>query len=626
MACRALRVLCPNHGNALDLFQDPAYHNRRTGSPASPLLAVPVVRCFLRRVLAILSVLTVLLGSSSALADKRDLTIMPKVAPGSVPITGEHWALLVGIDKYRDPQIPTLNTAVKDAVAVRDLLIERYGFKADRMHTLLNEQATREGIEGALYRLGQQAGPNDSVFIYYAGHGQTDIEKVRGWWVPFDAKANEPATFIKNASVRDEIAAMKAKHVYLVADSCFSGTLFAQSRTMPAFNDKFFARLYQSKSRWGLTSGMNEPVADQGKGGHSIFAYFFLKTLRENEDPYLVPSHIYDQLAPLVGRNAEQQPRSEPLQGAGDEGGQFVFRLVGAATAKTGASAAKPDPAPSAARTQAEQELKALEAQERHVEEQQKLAAVQQEIERKKKQIEDKKKTVIEEARVRPPSAPSQMGRELTGKDGAPMLLVPAGEFLYGDNNQRMTLPAFYMDKYELTTSRYAKFLQEAGRRKPHKWEEVSQVSDGNRPVIGVTWHDADAYCRQYGKRLPTEQEWEKAARGTDGRKYPWGNEEPTSQHAKYELDGNRVPSWNGYATLATVESYESGRSPYGMYHMAGNVWEWTSSDYDSARNVIRGGSWYNEAHVMPSTVRRGVRPDIWDTTQFGFRCAQDAR
>lgn len=246
----------------------------------------------MRHALAILSVLTVLLGSSSALADKRDLNLMPKVAPGSVPISGEHWALIVGIDKYRDREIPALGTAVKDAEAVRDLLIERYGFKADRVRTLLNEQATRVAIEGALYRLGQQAGPNDSVFIYYAGHGQTDIEKVRGWWVPHDAKADDPATFIKNASVRDEIAAMKAKHVYLVADSCFSGTLFAQSRSMPLLNDKFFARLYQSKSRWGLTSGMNEPVADQGKGGHSIFAYFFLKVLRENEDPYLVPSHI----------------------------------------------------------------------------------------------------------------------------------------------------------------------------------------------------------------------------------------------------------------------------------------------------------------------------------------------
>ena len=605
----------------------------------------------MRRVLAILSVLTVLLGSSYALADKRDLTIMPKVAPGSVPIAGENWALLVGIDKYRDREIPALGTAVKDAEAVRDLLSERYGFKADRVRTLFNEQATRVAIEGALYRLGQQAGPNDSVFIYYAGHGQTDIEKVRGWWVPHDAKADDPATFIKNASVRDEIAAMKAKHVYLVADSCFSGTLFAQSRSMPLLNDKFFARLYQSKSRWGLTSGMNEPVADQGKGGHSIFAYFFLKVLRENEDPYLVPSHIYDQLAPLVGRNAEQQPRSEPLQGAGDEGGQFVFRLAAGAAVRQqpAASAGSSGSAElEAERQRLQAERDAFAREKREADERAKLEAERRRIEEERKRFAEEQRQAelerkkIEEARVRPPGAPGQTGHEIIGKDGAPMLLVPAGEFLYRDNNQplslpaqRLSLPAFYMDKFELTTSRYAKFLQETGREKPIKWNEVSLVSDGDKPVIGVTWHDADAYCRQYGKRLPTEQEWEKAARGTDGRQYPWGNEEPTSRHAKYGAVRNGQFSWNGYATLATVESYESGRSPYGMYHMAGNVSEWTSSDHElrdsplpplvfkPGSKVYRGGAWYMTAFGLPSAHRFWLPPTARDIG-LGFRCVQD--
>ncbi len=322
--------------------------------------------------------------------DKRGITVMPRVASGSVPIAGEYRALIVGIDKYK--HVPPLETAVKDAVALRDVLIARYGFRRDRIIELLNEQATRTGIEDALFRLGQEAGPEDSVFIYYAGHGQTDTEKLRGWWVPVEGKEKSPGTFITNASIRDAIAAMKAKHVYLVADSCFSGTLFAKSRSLPPLNDKFFARLYQNKSRWGLTSGMNEPVADQGKDGHSIFAYFFLKLLRENEEPYLVPSHIYAQLGPLVGRNADQVPQSEPIQGAGDEGGQFVLRLSTGAAGKSGvggSGAAKSETAKSTALSKAEQELKALEAQERQVEEQNKLAAIQQQIEEKKKNIEE---------------------------------------------------------------------------------------------------------------------------------------------------------------------------------------------------------------------------------------------
>ncbi len=221
----------------------------------------------------------------------------------------------------------------------------------------------------------------------------------------------------------------------------------------------------------------------------------------------------------------------------------------------------------------------------------------------------------------------SQTDREITGRDGAPMVLVPAGEFLYGDDNQRMSLPAFYMDKYKVTTARYAAFMQATGRAAPAMWNEVSWVSDGDRPVIGVTWEDGGAYCHHYGKRLPTEQEWEKAARGTDGRKYPWGSEEPTSRHANF----NKCCQWNGYGTLATVGSYEAGKSPYGIYDLAGNVWEWTSSVYDPdgtyKNGVIRGGSWLNEAFYLRSSYRTWGPPRMkLHPYFFGFRCAQDAR
>ncbi len=225
--------------------------------------------------------------------------------------------------------------------------------------------------------------------------------------------------------------------------------------------------------------------------------------------------------------------------------------------------------------------------------------------------------------RAPPPVPHVGTGGEITGKDGAPMGLVPAGEFLYGDDNQRMSLPAFYIDKYEVTTRLYAKFLQATRQL----WSEVSRVGDGDRPVIGVTWEEAEAYCRHYGKRLPTEQEWEKAARGTDGRRYPWGNEEPTSRHAHF----NKCCQWNGYGTLATVGSYEAGKSPYGLYDLAGNVWEWTSSVYNPAgkwkNGVIRGGSWVNDAAFLRSAYRTWGPPRMkLHPYFFGFRCAQDAR
>jgi len=223
-------------------------------------------------------------------------------------------------------------------------------------------------------------------------------------------------------------------------------------------------------------------------------------------------------------------------------------------------------------------------------------------------------------------SLPKQMPIEITGKDGAPMVLVPAGEFTMGSNDgdadekpeRLVTLEAFLIDKYEVSTKLYAKFIQAIGRSQPDGWsQQVALVGSGDRPVVNVTWHDADAYCRHYGKRLPTEQEWEKAARGTDGRKYPWGNEEPSSRHALFNT------TWNGYGTLA--ESYDSGKSPYGLYHMAGNVWEWTSSDYDNSTKVLRGGSWNSGPGNVRSAVRGRGQP-MGRYAKDGFRCAQDAR
>lgn len=214
------------------------------------------------------------------------------------------------------------------------------------------------------------------------------------------------------------------------------------------------------------------------------------------------------------------------------------------------------------------------------------------------------------------------LGREIAGKDGAPAMLVPTGGFLYGSTSQWMSLPDFYMDKHEVTTARYAKFLQATGRKAPYKWNEVSPATDGNRPVIGIDWHDADAYCRHYGKRLPTEQEWEKSARGTDGRKYPWGNEAPARSRANYDWIGEKT--WQGYNTLSPVDAYEAGKSPYGVYDMSGNVWEWTSSNYDETYKVLRGGSWAYDAEELPLWNRHGRNP-TYRSYRNGFRCAQDA-
>ena len=231
----------------------------------------------------------------------------------------------------------------------------------------------------------------------------------------------------------------------------------------------------------------------------------------------------------------------------------------------------------------------------------------------------------------------------ISGKDGAPMVLVPAGEFTMGLDGwdadekpaHRVFLDAFYMDKYEVTIAQYTKFMQETGREQPAQWKDVNPATDGARPVVGVTWHDADAYCRHYGKRLPTEAEWEKAARGADGRRFPWGHEEPTDRHAYFGA------VWIGYGTLLPVGSLEAGKSPYGIYDLAGNVWEWVADWYDmdyykkspdrnptgpprGGSKVLRGGSWYNMLYDLRSTNRYYYVPanKFFD---LGFRCLQSS-
>ena len=278
-----------------------------------------------RAIIALLLGLWLSVGLLQAEAGDRAIGVAPGGQPGNVSITGEYWAVLIGINEYA--HAPNLESAVRDVRAVRAVLETRYGFHPSRIKQLLNAQATRKNIENTLYALSREAGPEDSVFIYYAGHGQYDQARDHGWWVPTDGEPRQAGTLITNANILRYVKGMQARHVYLVADSCFSGSLFG-TRALPPITDRWYAELYKDRSRWGLTSGATEPVADRGLGGHSPFAYFLLKLLRENEQPYLVPSTIHESLAPLVANNTNQVPRSEPLTQTGDEGGQFVFRLT----------------------------------------------------------------------------------------------------------------------------------------------------------------------------------------------------------------------------------------------------------------------------------------------------------
>jgi len=225
------------------------------------------------------------------------------------------------------------------------------------------------------------------------------------------------------------------------------------------------------------------------------------------------------------------------------------------------------------------------------------------------------------------------------------MVEIPEGPFTMGfDGTQalederpkhQVRLPTFFMDLHEVTTVQYASFLAATNRDAPWQWNEVNLSQHSDRPVIGVDWSDADAYCQWRGKRLPTEAEWEKSARGTDGRSYPWGNHVPSKDLANFALGARFSYS----QVLMPVQSYEQGKSPYGLYHMAGNVWEWVQDWYGANYyevspeynpqgpeqgqfKVLRGGSWSDLPKYLLTYGRFKLSPETRNS-YIGFRCAK---
>ncbi len=237
---------------------------------------------------------------------------------------------------------------------------------------------------------------------------------------------------------------------------------------------------------------------------------------------------------------------------------------------------------------------------------------------------------------------------------------VPAGEFEMGAEGgaaeadeapkHKVYLDAYLIGKYEVTNKQYHMFVKATGHRLPQNCCEPKYTTwkgdapmDGtdDLPIFNISWDDAAAFCKWVSGRLPTEAEWEKAAKGTDGRIYPWGNESPMSgNRANFSFEP--VSVWEGPASLAKKDQYEHGKSPYGAYEMAGNVWEWVSDWYDEAyykngpaknpmgpadgkTKVIRGGSWRNNADTIRTTNRNGKHVPSDRRVYIGTRCAKDA-
>ena len=247
------------------------------------------------------------------------------------------------------------------------------------------------------------------------------------------------------------------------------------------------------------------------------------------------------------------------------------------------------------------------------------------------------------------------------GKDN--MVLIPEGVFTmgykinnkneWGDTDEepvhKVFLKSYYIDRLEVSASQFSNFLNLNLKKASLYFQTGSGVTIkkvgrlyspraglNNYPANRVSWYGADAYCRWVNKRLPTEAEWEKSARGIDGRIFPWGDEFPTNDRVTFRRKFNKI----GFKVLEMVDSMPNGRSPYGVHHMAGNAWEWVSDWYEDiyyekspfenpkgpdsgVSKVLRGGNWYYKAYYMRTTYRFNEKPGVFKNWQ-GFRCAKD--
>lgn len=552
-----------------------------------------------------------------AAADAQRLA-RPYQKPDAAEVTagyGRSYALVIGINDYRGEH-PTLLNARNDARAMAEALRDTFGF--DEVTTLYDEQASHKAILGWLRdELRLKPGPNDRVLFFFAGHGTTAGREPyqMGYLIPSDAKRDRLADYIDMDEIKKACWNAQSKHILFILDCCFSGVAAVTGRAALPIpeavrTDTYFKKLMEKGAWQVMTAGDKDELAADGSGsrpGHSAFTSALLDGLLNRAadpdgDGLITASDLYHYVRPVVTRTTApkgQTPFFNYLNGSAQ--GDFIFLLPADAPPSTEPST-PPRPAS--------------------------------------------------------PPAHSRGGDTFTLPQPLPIkfVYVPAGEFLMGRDPAQepealaheqpqhlVKLPDFYIGRYPVTTAEFAAFVRATGSAAGPSWRAQTGPSEADRhPATNLSWPDAVAFCRWLSAesghlvRLPTEAEWEKAARGVDGRPYPWGHLSPSSERCNFNnIIGNTTPV-GAYAP--------QGNSPYGCADMAGNVWEWCSTrqqepaypfsvqdEWTAAylaqpgERIVRGGAWDDDAPLIGCGVRRWHAPEV-RLFYLGFRVVVEPR
>lgn len=574
-------------------------------------------------------------GAASIAAQPRALT-----SEGTRP--EKRLALIIGNSAY--PTSP-LRNPVNDARAMARTLRD-LGFEV-----LAHENLGQKEMRRAIIRFGDRLRVGGVGLFFYAGHGLQVAG--RNYMVPVDADMKSEAEVevesVDVAAVLARLETAQNRVNIVILDAC---------------RDNPFARRFRSAAR-GLAA-IDAPtgtliayatapgrVARDGEGANGVYTAELLKAVH-------APGLKIEDVFKRVRQAVRTQTRGEqvPWESSSLEG-DFVFVPAGSQVAAVPAPLEPPKPT---IREEIRQQVGSLVlsakidgvevflGDQRIGDTKQGRALVVENLaagahrltarrqgyknwEREVQVAANQRAEVVIDIEALRPEPPVTARTE----DGSELVLVPAGGFWMGSGDgvghdmprHRVYLDAFHIDKHEVTNTLYQRFMNATGHREP-RYVQDSKWNHPRQPVVGVSWHDAEAYCRWAGKRLPTEAEWEKAARGTDERRYPWGN----------EWDKNRANgSESGIGRTTPVGQYPGGASPYGAEDMAGNVSEWVADWYDAnyyqgspernprgpefgSAKVVRGGSYYYQPLNVRSSLRNHHSPDN-RFDDFGFRCAK---
>ncbi|MEE9374260.1 MAG: caspase family protein [Saprospiraceae bacterium] len=235
--------------------------------------------------------------------------------------TSHSWFLGIGIDKYQS--FDALSNAVKGVSEVRDILLDKYDLDKECIITLFDRNASKEKIIDTLDDLGSKIKPGDKLIIYYSGHGHLNHSLGLGYWIPIDAKRGKASSYLPNSTIRDYVKGIRAKHILLISDSCFSGSLFIQGafRTTRAVKE-----LDGLVSRWAICSGRHdEEVYDGQPGENSPFTQSFIDYLTQTKSDSVNVARLADHVIEQTAANYEQLPDGRPMFGVGHQGGQYIF-------------------------------------------------------------------------------------------------------------------------------------------------------------------------------------------------------------------------------------------------------------------------------------------------------------